>query len=109
MTRQIVFALEFRGQAGPSPGNARRRRARSTAPSQALSTELGRRGITAHVEPRPGAAAVLDSEVERYDDGSFIEWGTIRYGEAGGISFTTVGRGIVGAGPIPGWVRGAVI
>jgi len=106
--REIVFALEFRGRADAVPGTGRRR-AHSTAPSQALRTELGRQGIAARVEPLPGETAALDSEVERYDDGSFIEWGTIRYGAAGGLTFTTIGRGVVGPGPIPGRVRGAVI
>ena len=57
----------------------------------------------------PGDSAVLDSRVERFPDGSFVEDGTISYGRAGGITFITVGRGVVGPSPRPGWTRGAVI
>ena len=88
--REIVFALEFRGRAGPEPGAPHLRRARSTAPS-------------------PGLRAVLDSRVERFPDGSFVEDGTITYGSAGAISFVTIGRGHVGPSPRAGWAQGAVI
>ena len=52
---------------------------------------------------------MLESRVERFADGSFVEDGTIRYGPAGTVSFVTVGRGTVGPSPMPGWVHGAVI
>lgn len=45
--REIVFALEFKGTARPVPGEASRRQARTTAPSQTLSTVLGGDGIQA--------------------------------------------------------------
>ena len=107
--RELVFALEFRGRAGPVPGHEGRRRARSVAPSQALHTELGPGGIACRVEPKPGASATLDAQVDRAPDGTFVEWGTIRYGEAGAITFTTVGRGVVGPSHAGAGVRGAVI
>jgi hypothetical protein len=56
-----------------------------------------------------GDAAVLDSTVERFPDGSFVEEGTIAYGRFGSVSFETVGRGTVGPSPIDGWVHGAVM
>lgn len=39
--------------------------------------------------------AVLESRVERFGDGSFVESGTIVYGTAGSIGFETIGRGWV--------------
>jgi hypothetical protein len=107
--REVVFALEFRGRAGPVAGDAARRRATSTAPSQTLTTVMGRDGVRTHVEPVEGEQAVLESRVERFDDGSFVEDGTITYGRAGSLSFVTVGRGTVAPSPIPGWTRGAVM
>jgi len=107
--REIVFALEFRGRAGPEPGAPHLRRARSTAPSQGLRAVLGADGVTATMEPLAGEAAVLDSRVERFPDGSFLEDGTITYGSAGAISFVTIGRGHVGPSPRAGWAHGAVI
>lgn len=107
--REIVFALEFRGSAGPSGGSATARRARTSAPSQTLRTLFGPDGIVAGVEPVSGDEAVLDSTVERFPDGSFVEEGTITYGRLGGVTFSTVGKGTVGPSPIEGWVHGAVM
>ncbi len=108
-SREIVFALEFRGRAVADPGAPHLRRARSTAPSQALRAVLGADGVATTVEPLAGETAVLDSRVERFSDGTFVEDGTITYGSAGAITFVTVGRGRVGPSPRAGWVHGAVI
>jgi hypothetical protein len=97
--RELVFALEFRGRGGPVPGSTTKRQARTTAPSQTWRTILGSRGVTAAVEPVAGESAVLESRVERFPDGSFVEDGTITYGTAGSVSFDTVGRGHAGPAP----------
>ena len=107
--REIVFALEFRGRAGAIPGAAHLREARSTAPSQILSTVLSKDGVHTRVEPTAGDAAVLQSRVEPFDDGSFIEAGTIAYGTAGSIVFETIGRGWVGPAPGGSGVVGGVL
>ncbi len=107
--REIVFALEFRGTAGPVPGSDSKRQARSTAPSQTLSTGLGRAGVRAHIAAGEGESAVLESRVERFGDGSFVEDGTIAYGTAGTVTFETIGRGWVRPAPVPGWVVGGVV
>jgi hypothetical protein len=106
--REIVFALEFRGRAGPSGEVGGRRRARTTAPSQISKTVLGADAIAAGVEHVSGETAVLESTVERFPDGTFVEEGTISYGRVGAVSFSTVGRGTVGPSPADGWVHGAV-
>jgi hypothetical protein len=105
--RELVFALEFRGIAGA--GSDGTRRARSTAPSQALTTVLGTGGVQAETKVLDGQQAVLESVVERFPDGSFVEDGTITYGRAGSVTFETVGRGTVGPAPIEGWTSGAVV
>jgi hypothetical protein len=107
--RELVFALTFRGTAGPTPGSPATRQARTVAPSQVLRTVLSATGIDSGVEPIEGQLAVLESRVERFADGTFVEDGTIAYGAAGSVSFATVGRGTIGASPIPAWVHGAVI
>src|SRR6202008_4767613 len=107
--RELVFALEFRGQAGPVPGSESRRQARSTAPSQTLSTVLGPGGVEARVDATAGDRAVLESRVERFGDGTFVEDGTITYGAAGSVTFETIGRGWVAPAPIAGWVVGGVL
>jgi len=107
--REVVFALEFKGRAGPLPGSESKRQAHSTAPSQTLSTVLGPEGVRARVEMAAGESAVLDSRVERFGDGSFVEDGTITYGSAGRVVFETLGRGWVGPAPAAGWVVGGVV
>jgi hypothetical protein len=90
-------------------GSAAKRRATSTAPSQTLTTVIGTDGVRAGVQAIEGERAVLESRVERFEDGSFVEDGTITYGRAGSVSFVTVGRGTVAPSPIAGWTRGAVM
>lgn len=107
--REVVFALEFRGRAGPVAGSESKRQARSTAPSQTLSTVLAGDGVRARVDAVTGESAVLESRVERFGDGTFVEDGTITYGSAGHIVFETIGRGWVGPSPVAGWVVGGVV
>lgn len=107
--RELVFALEFRGRGGPVPGSTTKRQARTTAPSQTWRTILGPGEVRAAVEPVAGESAVLESRVERFPDGTFVEDGTITYGTAGSVSFDTVGRGHVGPAPLPGWSHGVVM
>ena len=107
--RELVFALEFRGRGENLPGSTTRRRARTTAPSQTLSTLIGADGVFAGVQPEPGESATLEARVERFGDGTFTEDGEITYGSAGRISFTTQGRGWVAPAPTPGAVYGAVV
>jgi hypothetical protein len=106
---EVAFALEFRGTAGPVAGVPGLRRARTVAPSQALHTVLGAAGITAGVESLEGDEAVLESEVRREPDGTFVETGTITYGTLGRVRFSTIGRGHVGPAPVPGWQWGTVM
>ena len=107
--REVVFALEFRGRGGPDPGSPTRRRARTTAPRPVLRAALGPDGVSAAVEPIAGESAVLESRVERFPDGTFVEDGTITYGAAGSVTFDTVGRGHVGPAPVTGVSHGVVM
>ena len=107
--RELVFALEFRGRAAPLPGSESTRQARSTAPSQTLTTILGSDGIRARVDAAAGESAVLESRVERFGDGTFAEDGRITYGAKGAVTFETIGRGWVTQAPRPGWVVGGVL
>jgi len=107
--RELVFALEFSGTAEPSGPTRGTRRARTSAPSQTLRTLLGADGIETGVERVSGDAATLDSTVERFADGSFVEEGSISYGRLGRITFSTVGKGTVGPSPVDGWAHGAVM
>ena len=106
---ELVFALEFRGRAAPTPGPESKRQARSTAPSQTLSTVLGPDGVRAGMATAVGESAALESRVERFGDGTFVEDGRITYGAAGAVTFETIGRGWVAPAPRAGWVVGGVL
>jgi hypothetical protein len=107
--REVVFALEFRGRATGLEGSDRLRRARLVAGSQAMTVIIGAAGVRAAVEAVEGQEAVLESRVERFGDGTFVEDGTITYGTAGSVRFETLGRGSVGPAPRAGWVVGGVV
>ena len=107
--KELVFALEFRGRAGAVAGVAGKRRSRSVAPSQALSSVMTAAAVEGDVERLTGDEAVLEAEVSIVDESTFTETGTIRYGQAGGITFATLGRGVVVPSDVPGVRRGAVM
>jgi hypothetical protein len=84
-------------------------RAKTSATSQTLRSVLRADGIQGGVETAGGGSASFESEVEIVGEGVFVESGSIRYGEAGKVSFRTVGRGTIGPSPLAGLQRGAVI
>lgn len=106
--RELVFALEFKGSAGPVPGSSNRMRATTSASGQTLRTILKADGIQASVEPSGGETATFESEVEIVGEGAFLESGSISYGAAGKVTFKTVGQGVLGPSPISGPQRGTV-
>jgi hypothetical protein len=107
--RELVFALTFRGTAGPVPGVEGRRQARTTATSQVWRTLLTRDGIDVSIEPAGDGEAALESEVQPTGDGRFVEWGTIRYGQAGSVAFETLGEGVIRPSPVEGVRWGTVM
>ena len=107
--KELVFALEFRGSAAPVPGSDKKLQAKTSAGSQTLRSVLKADGILVSVESAGGGSATFESEVEIVGDGMFVESGSIRYGDAGKVSFKTVGRGTLGPSPLPGIQRGAVM
>ena len=107
--KELVFALEFRGSAAPVPGSDKKLQAKTSAGSQTLRSILKADGIQATLEPAGGGSASFESEVEIVGEGMFVESGSIKYGDAGKVSFKTVGRGSLGPSPVAGLQRGAVM
>jgi len=107
--KELVFALEFKGSAAPVPGSDKHLRAKTSATSQTLRSVLSAGGIQAAVESAGAGSASFESEVEIVGEGLFVESGSIRYGDAGSVSFRTVGRGTLGPSPVDGLQRGAIV
>jgi hypothetical protein len=105
--KQIIFALQFRGSASPlASGNLS---AKTTARGQVLRTAIEAGRVSPSLEEVGGAAASFESEVQMLGDGAFKEWGSITYGSAGRVRFSTVGQGVMGTSGIDGLQRGAII
>jgi hypothetical protein len=107
--QQLVFALQFTGSAAPVAGAEGKLRAQTTATSQTLRTTLKADGIQATIEGAGAGSASFESEVQITGDSTFLESGTITYGDAGRVSFKTVGQGVLGPSGQDGLQRGAVI
>jgi hypothetical protein len=107
--KELVFALQFSGAAEPVPGSTTRLRAKTSASGQTLRSVIKPDGVQAAIEPAGGDKAIFESEVDIVGEGRFVESGTITYGHAGKVRFTTVGHGILGPAPQAGVQRGAVI
>jgi hypothetical protein len=105
--RQLFFALQFRGTASAlASGNLQ---AKTTARGQVLRTALEGSGVSVGLEELAGPSASFESEVQITGQGTFTEWGSITYGSAGRVRFTTLGQGVLGPSGIEGLQRGAVI
>jgi len=107
--KELVFALEFKGSAAPVPGSDKKLRAKTSATSQTLRSVLKAGEIETVVESAAGGSASFESEVEIVGEGRFVESGSIKYGDAGTVSFRTVGRGTLGPSPVDGLQRGAIV
>ena len=106
---ELVFALEFKGNAAPVAGSETRMQASTSASSQTLRTILKADGVHPAIESSGGEAAAFQSTVDVVGEGQFVESGTIKYGSAGSVTFKTVGRGVLGASPESGIQRGAIV
>lgn len=107
--KELVFALQFKGKGHPVEGVEGKLAAKSTAAGQVLRTALTAKGIQAKAESRPGPRATFQSEVQMTGAETFTETGRISYGKAGGLTFKTLGQGVIGASGVDGLQRGAVI
>ena len=107
--KELVFALQFKGKARPVEGVEGKLAAKTSAAGQVLRTTFTAKGVQAKAESRQGPRATFESEVQMTGPGTFLESGRINYGKAGGVTFTTVGNGVLGPSGVDGLQRGAVI
>ena len=107
--KELVFALQFKGKAGPVEGSDGKLAAKTSAGGQVLRTAVTAKGLQVKSESKPGPRATFESEVSMTGEGSFVESGRISYGKAGKVTFKTLGQGVLGPSPVNGVQRGAVI
>ncbi|MBV8054876.1 MAG: hypothetical protein JO071_06510 [Deltaproteobacteria bacterium] len=108
--RQIFYVMQFSGQAVPVSGSPNIMKATTSAESCTFTTAVGGEGVSASLQPAAGGMAAFESEVTVTGESSFVESGTIRFGEGNhSLRFTTVGQGYLGASADPKLRHGSVI
>jgi hypothetical protein len=93
--KQIVFAMQFKGQAGPGP-SANVMKASTSSPSTTITTEIGAEGVHGSIKPAVGGKAEFESEVTLTGETSFLEKGSIRFGDRNRLQFSTIEHGYLG-------------
>jgi hypothetical protein len=81
--RQLIYGMQFTGQAVPvetSPGVLH---ARTSAPSCNITSLIGPEGLAGIVNLAAGGTAGFESEVTFTDESSFLESGRISFGNDG--------------------------
>jgi hypothetical protein len=105
---QIIYAMQFKGKAGPGP-SANVMKASTSASSTTVTTEIGAEGVHGSIKPAPGGKAEFESEVTLTGDTSFLEKGSIRFGDGNRLQFSTIEHGYLGDSADPKLKSGAVM
>ncbi len=106
--KQIIYAMQFKGKAGPGP-SANVMKAATSSPSTTVTTVVGADGVKGKIEPAAGGKAEFESEVTITGDTSFVEKGSIRFGDRNRLQFSSIERGYLGDSPEAGLKSGAVM
>jgi hypothetical protein len=106
---QVIYALQFNGQAAPKNDEGTVLGAETSSPSSTIKTTVGAAGVSGGIERIDGDAASFVSEVRAGENGAFDEDGTITFGDGNSFEFETVGQGQMGPSPIEGITNGAVV
>jgi hypothetical protein len=97
--QQIVYAMQFKGQAAPGE-SAGTLQVRGLAASGSITSVINSGGLTGGFDPAAAVPAQFDSEVTLKNDTTFTEKGSITFGNgAHKLRFSTVGEGWLGASP----------
>ncbi|NEO36659.1 MAG: hypothetical protein F6J90_10125 [Moorea sp. SIOASIH] len=107
MPQQIIYALQFSGQAIPQNDQGTVLKATTHAPSSSI-TSVVKQGVDAQIETVEGGVAQFSSTVEFLTDNTFTESGTITFGQGNSLRFGTVGEGAIGPSPEEGVSHGVV-
>lgn len=107
--KQIIYAMQFKGQGGPT-ASPNVLKAATSSPSSTLNSVIGPEGLHGSVQAAAGGKASFESEVTITGETSFVESGTIRFGDGNHrLRFSTVGQGCLGDSPEPKLKSGAVM
>lgn len=106
--KQIIYAMQFKGQAGPG-GSPAVMKASTSSSSCTFTAVVGAEGLHGSLQPAAGGRAVFESEVTITGETSFLESGSTRFGDGNHrLRFSTVGQGYLGESAEPKLKSGAV-
>jgi len=105
--KQVSYVMQFKGVAKPKPGADGVLLTDSTSSTASIMTSIGNHGVDAEIRNGSGVAR-FSSEARLTRDGGVIEHGTIRFGDAGSLEFSTRGTGAIGPSRVPGLRHGAI-
>lgn len=107
--KQVIYAMQFKGQAGPG-ATPTVMKAATSSPSCTFTTVVGPEGVHGSLQPGAGGRASFESEVTITGETSFLEAGSIRFGDGNHrLRFSTVGQGYLGDSAEPKLKSGAVM
>jgi hypothetical protein len=105
--RQIIYAMQFRGQAGPGDKGGTMV-AKTTSDSCRITSTVQDTGLAATLEQVAGGQASFESVVTLTGESSFLESGSIQFGGRHSLRFSTVGQGYLGSSADPSLKHGTV-
>jgi hypothetical protein len=95
--QQLIYAMQFTGRAVPGDGSPDVLRASTSAPSCTITSLVGSEGLAGMVNSAAGGTASFESTVRFTGEESFLESGSIVFGNTGHLlRFSTVGQGYLG-------------
>jgi hypothetical protein len=107
--RQMVYALQFAGQAVPANEAGTVLNARLSASPCTITTSSDSGAFEGVIRSSAGARSTFESKVTFTGDAAFSEEGTITLGDGGdSIRFSTVGQGYLGGSADPKVKHGCV-
>jgi hypothetical protein len=108
--KQILYVLQFKGQAGPSPDADNVLTAATKAANCTVRSVADASGVSSTIEETGGDAAQFESVVTFTGDKTFVESGSISFGDGSNkLYFSTVGNGHIDASADPNLKHGSVI
>ena len=107
--KQIGYVMQFKGSGRPKRGSKTELAARSGSATSSLSNSFGARGPRFSIKDGPQEKASFKSNVHVLENGEFTEDGTIDFGTAGKLRFSTIGTGWMGPSAEDGLLHGAIM
>jgi hypothetical protein len=106
---EVIYAMRFSGHANPIGSVGDVLKAATSAPSSTLASTVGSNGLASELRTAAGDRATFESEVTFTGETSFVEVGTIGFGDGNALRFTTVGAGHLEASADPARKHGTVM